>query len=314
MKKLFYTLITFSLFISCSSDDAASDNENIITNKTLKSYTLTSFPSQTTTSHYFDNNKGVNAIKNEKERFKFEYDTSDNLLAYTSFEEFEDAGTIEYKYEFNNDASGNITSANVSKPNALIGKKDYVMSFDYNGSKTTITYPFNDYDTIEIELEFNSQDLITSITKNKVFLIDSNPDVYVTELDYKEVFSYDGNNNCTSIDHTIPSIVGGENITFTYGYKYDDKANPLKAFHAKNYIPLLVIYFENFNLLDEGLYNVIRTFGSNNFTELIYPSSTPESSKFSFKNEYDTNGNLLKTITTNQSTGNKSVETIFNYD
>jgi len=322
MKKILFTLLSLSLITSCSSDDSDNSNENPINENItsvnsnlseLKSYTIT-FPSENFITHNFDGSNGINSLRNEVLQSSFEYDTDGNLHEYIFYQS--DGTTIDYSYTFNYNETNNIESIDVFESFSFTKPENYTMSFEYDGNTITTGIPENSNGSSfnQIELTFNDDGTISRILEKESDFIENGQLIQEGELQFLEEFNYDNNKNCTSASRSENSPFTGELVESTFEYRYDNEINPLYNFYQKNYIPIIIIYSDRFNAFGvRGIQQAIEQFAQNTHNETIFPSGFPDSIKFTYENEYDSDSNLTTNTVRNVDSGEITASTIFEY-
>ncbi|MBA6155756.1 hypothetical protein H3Z83_04360 [Tenacibaculum sp. S7007] len=289
MKKILLPLIFLTTLISsCSSNEG----EIVKSKETLSNYKI-SFVSGDEFTHYFDGDKGIRT-KN-KDNFDittFEYN-NDKLNNHSTFRS---NNSINESYTFVYDTDGNITSTKEIGVYSSLNQSDvYTREFTYNNNSIISKVPhelFTDKKYI-IEIKLNDTGLIEEFSKK---------DSESNELSAQFNFSYDENENCTTVIKKVN--FGGTIYESTVNNTYDNKINPLYKHYRSNYIPYLIIYGKS-SLFGNDITSLVRTFGKNNITATndVY-----------FEYEYNNNDYPTSNSVKQKGTNTLSYTTEFNYN
>jgi len=298
MKKTLFALSLLTIFSSCSSDDSSDSVPVIDQDLVLNNYVLT-YASGNVIKHNFNGSNGVNTTRNDEQTTSFEYNSAGKM---SKFIKYESDGEVSESYSFNYDETGVITSIDEFHAFSFILPENFTREVTYDGNSIKTTFPENLNNNYDLEFILNDKGLLQEYIQ-----LDS-----IGELVTKLVFTYDTNDNCTSVVVTIMDFNDNE-VTSTYIYNFDDKKNPVYAHFKENYIPSLFIYGRSF-LLDVQLRTLVRTFGKNNITTTVYPEGFPETSQFYFEHDYNASGYPAKSRVKNVSTNALSYEAVFFYD
>ncbi len=307
MKNTTLSLLFLFLLASCSKNETTSDDlKDQIDQKdklTLSSYDLTFFPSTNKVANEFENGKWTKSFKNDILIGEYEYDDKDRMTTYTVYSE--STGALQETYTFNYNENDVITSMDLDYKNNFLGITTYSEVLNYDGNIITTTAPKTAIEEYDIIITLNSD---SKLEKFEQYEEGDDGDKLVLKADFK----YDDNKNCSEVILTALDFNDNQ-VSNSYKYNYDDKANPLFDYYSKYYLNTILLNSKTNGLGFSLGTSIIRTLGPNNITTTEYPNIFPESAQFFFEYDYNDSGYPIEGRTKNKVTEENSVVADFYY-
>ena len=322
MKKLI-ALLFFLAFASCSTDENIniirdSDDINNVDPEPIDGVNLFNYTQRDASgrkiSYNFNEKRGIHAILLKEDDIKIQFDYNDEgyLSDYVSFNE-NILGETDFFYSFEYDGD-KIDYMEWLDNSESFFEKLYGFEVNYDGNKINIKSNAIDSEKFQYLIELNSDSLITSLTKNKILVLnDNDTSKEKPRFVYNELFTYDDQKNCTKVIHK-EIMEDGQEVTNEIFYEYDTNKNPLYNFYSFNYLQMALIYAEYGFEGANGLQNIIKEFGTLNHTDTVKPNSLTGGAQVSYENEYNDNGTLKSRTVTNFLTGKELKYTEYFYE